>query len=53
MSSLPHHKRLLADDGLITQEYKKTDPIVPIALPLDDLEDIKNVCTNVRIFSYC
>lgn len=53
MSSLPHQKRLLADDSLITPEYKKTDPMVPITLPLDDFEDMKNVCTNVRIFFFC
>ncbi|XP_025415743.1 katanin p80 WD40 repeat-containing subunit B1 isoform X2 [Sipha flava] len=42
MSSIPHHKRLLADDSLITPEYKKTDPMGTITLPLDDFEDMKN-----------
>ncbi|XP_008187002.1 katanin p80 WD40 repeat-containing subunit B1 isoform X1 [Acyrthosiphon pisum] len=47
ITSLPHHKRLLADDYLVTPEHKKTDIIAKkFELPLDDFGELKNVCTN-------
>lgn len=52
ISSLPHHKRLLADDrllsddSLIFSEHKKTDIMAnKFELPLNDFKDFKiNVC---------
>jgi len=51
ITSFPQHKRLLADDFLVTPEHKKTDIIAKkFELPLDDFGELKNVCTNVRKF---
>lgn len=46
-----HLKRTLADDSLVTAEYIKADTMSnKYDLPLDHFNDLKNVCTNVRIF---
>lgn len=47
---LSNHKHLLIDDSLMKPKKEADTKTTKFEFPLDDFEDVKNVCTNTRSF---